>query len=134
MAHRHLNPQGLLTLDGFSQVVITTGKRTAYIAGQTAYDEQQNLKGEGDYFVQIVEALRNLRTAVEAAGGTSADVVSSTVFLRNLDLKVSEIFFQALSVALDGAPFPAHAFSLIGVQDLASPEVLVEITAIAVFD
>lgn len=41
---------------------------------------------------------------------------------------------RALGVALDGASFPPHAFSMVGVQSLASPDILVEISAIAAVD
>ena len=61
-------------------------------------------------------------------------MVSSTVYLKNLTPAVGEQFMRALSVALDGAPFPPHAFSMIGVQSLASPNILVEISAIAMVD
>lgn len=41
---------------------------------------------------------------------------------------------RALGVALDGVPFPPRAFSMVGVQSLASPDILVEISAVAVVD
>jgi len=134
MQHQHVNPAGLLKLDGFTQVVVASGKRTAYIAGQVAVDEHMNLTGKGDYFEQSVSALRNLATAVKAVGGTPEQIVTSTVYLKELTLEVTGLFTRALAVALDGAAFPAHAFSLIGVHSLASPDLLVEISAVAVFD
>ncbi len=39
---------------------------------------------------------------------------------------------QALAVAFDGKPFPAHAFNMVGVEILADPRSLIEMSPIAV--
>lgn len=134
MSVRRINPDGLLKFDQLAQVVVSNGSRMAFIAGQSAMNEDFQLIGGDDCFAQSVQALRNLRTAVEAAGSSVDRVVSSTVYLKNLTPAVSEQFMRALGVALDGAPFPPHAFSMVGVHSLASPEILVEISAIAMID
>lgn len=134
MSIRHINPEGLLKFDQLTQVVVTDASRMAFIAGQSAMNERFELVGGDDCFAQSVQALRNLRTAVEAAGSSVDRVVSSTVYLKNLTPAVGEQFMRALGVALDGVPFPPHAFSMVGVQSLASPDILVEISAVAVVD
>ncbi|MEZ7894587.1 MAG: RidA family protein [Thauera sp.] len=134
MSIRHVNPEGLLKFDQLTQVVVTDASRMAFIAGQSAMNERFELVGGDDCFAQSVQALRNLRTAVEAAGSSVDRLLSSTVYLKNLTPAVGEQFMRALAVALDGAPFPPHAFSMVGVQSLASPDILVEITAIAAVD
>jgi enamine deaminase RidA (YjgF/YER057c/UK114 family) len=128
----HLNPAGLLSYPGLSQIVCTRGGRTAYIAGQSAYNERFELVGSDSLQAQATQALRNLRTAVVALGGTPAHIVSSTVYIKDLTPARSELFSAALAQALDGAPFPAHAFSIIGVAALAGPQQQVEIAAVAV--
>ncbi len=131
----HVNPAGLFALDGFSQIVVAEGaRRTAYIAGQGAFDEKFVLQGEGDLHAQTVQAFRNLRTAVESLGGTVADIVSSTMYVVKLDAKKVEIFTAAMAEALDGEAFPPNASSLIGVEALAGEGMLVEISAVAVLD
>lgn len=87
----HLQPEGLFPAQGMSHVVIASG-RTAYIAGQGAFDEHFRLVGDGDLFV------------------------------------------QAMHQALDGAPFPPNASTLVGVSQLAYPEMMIEISAIAALD
>ena len=61
-----INPPGLFELGGFSRVVVAYGGRTAYIAGQGAFDAGMNLIGRGDLHAQTVQALRNLSTALQA--------------------------------------------------------------------
>ena len=134
MTKQHLNPPGLLSFPPLSQVVVSTGNKLAFVAGQTACNAQFEVLGGNDYRLQSIQALKNLQTAVQAAGATVHDIVSSTVYLRDLTPEVAEQFIAALSVAMDGEPFPAHAFTMVGVQALASPDVLVEISAIVAFD
>jgi len=49
MPKEHVNPKALFSSlpHGFSQVVVASGTRTAFIAGQTAWDAQKRLVGEG---------------------------------------------------------------------------------------
>lgn len=134
MTIEHLNPAGLLSFPPLSQVVVTTSRRLAFVAGQTACNAQFEVLGGNDYRAQSVQALRHLKTAVEAAGATVHQIVSSTVYLKALTPEVAEQFVTALSTALDGEPFPPHAFTLVGVEALASSEVLVEISAVVAID
>lgn len=134
MTIEHINPPGLFELDGFSQVVVAGGGRTAYIAGQGAYDAAMNLIGAGDLHAQTVQAFRNLRTALAALGVGPERVVSSTMYVVGLNAERTEQFVRAMNVALDGQPFPPNASSLIGVAALAHPDMLVEIAATALLD
>ncbi|HQR04648.1 MAG: RidA family protein [Proteobacteria bacterium] len=128
---QRLNPPGLLSFDAMAQVVSVRGGRTLYIAGQSACDEQFRVVGN-DHYTQSLQALRNLRSAIEGAGGTLAGLASSTVYLKGLTPAVAGSFLKAL--ADTEGPFPAHAFSLIGVECLSGTDLLVEITAIAIVE
>jgi len=68
----YLNPGSLFpSLEhGFSQVVAASGGKTIYISGQTAWDIHKQVIGGRDLGQQARQALRNVQTAVEAAGGT----------------------------------------------------------------
>ncbi|MCO5397337.1 RidA family protein [Ralstonia soli] len=134
MTIEHLNPSGLLSFPPLTQVVVTASRRLAFVAGQTACNAQYEVLGGNDYRAQSEQALRHLKIAVEAAGATVHQIVSSTVYLKALTPEVAEQFVAALSTALDGGPFPPHAFTMVGVQALASPEVLVEISAVVAID
>ena len=134
MEIERINPKGLFVLDAFSQVVRTRGGRLAFIAGQGAFDEKFKLIGEGDLHAQVVQAFRNLRTAVESIGGKVEQVVSTNMYIVGLDAKKVETFGRAMAVALEGKPFPPNASTMIGVQSLAGEGMLVEISGFAIVD
>lgn len=128
----HLNPKELLSFEGLSQVVRVQRGITVYIAGQAPFNPSFELLGGDDFKAQATATLKNVAAAVNAAGGSPVDVVSSTVYIKGLSGLRSRQFFEAMAQALDGRPFPAHAFSIIGVADLGAPEQLIEISSIAV--
>ncbi len=129
---RH-NPEGLFELDAFTQVVTASGGgRVAFIAGQGAFDADFALVGAGDLHAQTLQAFRNLRTAVEAVGGSVDSIVSTTMYIVDLDAEKVGIFGRAMAEALDGEPFPPNASTMVGVQALAAEGMLVEVSAIAV--
>lgn len=133
MPVERINPDGLFRMDAFSQVVTASGaERIAYIAGQGAFDADFTLVGEGDLHAQTVQAFRNLRTAVESLGGTVEQIVSTTLYIVEIDARKVATFGAAMAVALDGKPFPPNASTMIGVQGLAMDGMLVEISAVAV--
>lgn len=130
-----VDPEGLMQLSGFHQVMVSSGSKTAHIAGQVALDQEMSLVGEGDYRAQTIQALNNVALAARAAGAAPEDIVSSVFYICGLDQDgVNEAVFAGLAEALDGKPFPAHAFTMVGVETLAGPQLLIEISAMAVFD
>lgn len=129
-----IDPEGLLKVPGFHQVMVSTGNKQIFIAGQVAYDGNMQLVGEGDHRAQTIRALQNVAIAVKAAGATPEDIVSSTLHVKGLNGDATQKIMEGMAVALDGKPFPAHAFNIIGVEALADPRGLIEISAIAVVE
>lgn len=134
MSIEHVQPPGLFEAEGFSQVVVGTGRRMAFIAGQGAYDAQFQLVGRGDHYAQAVQAFRNLVAALDALGAGPEHVVSTTIYVVGLTPEVLEQFTNAMHQACDGRPFPPNAATMVGVEKLAFPEMLIEISAIALLD
>ena len=133
MTIRHVNPDGLLKLpQAFSQVVTAAAGKLVFVAGQGAFDADMKLVGAGDYRAQAAQAFRNLRTALAAVGAKPEHVVSSTMYVVNLHPAALEAFTQGMNEALDGKPFPPNASTLVGLQSLAFPGMLVEVCATAV--
>ena len=79
-----INPAELGRPSGFSHVVSVTASRLAFLAGQTALDAGGQIVGSG-VVEQFERALGNLLTALRAAGGQPADLVSVTVYAVDLD-------------------------------------------------
>ena len=123
---------GLLHNPGFSQVVVASGTRTIYTAGQVSIDEGGATVGAGDLVAQVTQAMRNVGLALAAAGASYADIVKITTYVVNYSPE------QRIVIGKARAPFFANgtppASTLIGVSALALPEWLVEIEAVAVVD
>jgi enamine deaminase RidA (YjgF/YER057c/UK114 family) len=127
---RFLNPEGLFKPSTFSQVAIAEGDRVVYISGQTARDASSNVVGVGDVKRQAEQVFGNLRIAVEAAGGSMADIAKITTFV--VDLKPGDRVWIGEMVKKHFPTPPAH--TLVGISALAVPELLIEIEATAVLD
>ena len=99
-----------------------------YLAGQTGSDAQPQA-GQGRFEAQTRRTFERMRLILEAAGGTLDHLVTMTVFIT--DIRYGDEFVRLRGEILQ-RDFPASA--LIGVSQLANPEALVEIQAIAVLD
>ena len=97
-----------------------------YVAGQVPIDPQGNIV-EADAEAQARQVLENLAAVVEAAGGSLADVVRTTVYLVDRDHR--ETVGRVRRGFFTSAP-PAN--TLLIVSGLADARFLVEIDAIAV--
>jgi len=114
----------------FSHGTVVEGPaRLVFLAGQVAYDRQgrdRKLVGQGDPAAQVRQAIENIRTLLRQAGGDLADVVELTAYVTDVAHtaamgRVAQEYFRD----------PLPAMSLIGVKELARPEFLVELRAIA---
>jgi enamine deaminase RidA (YjgF/YER057c/UK114 family) len=83
MPKEHVNPTALFPSlpHGFSQIVVASGRRTAFISGQTAWDTQKRIVGGSSLLEQTRQALRNVQAAVEAAGGSLKDIVALRIYI-----------------------------------------------------
>ena len=124
------NAPGLSQPPGYSHVVVASGRRLVTTAGAVPIDAEGNIVGPGDLLVQAKQTLKNLASALEAAGATERDVIKMTVYVvagERADLSVVWVAVQESGVA--GA-----ASTLLGVSMLAIEGQLVEIEAIAVLE
>jgi enamine deaminase RidA (YjgF/YER057c/UK114 family) len=116
----------------YSHVVVASGGRTIYTAGQVSTDERGEVVGAGDLAAQTAQVMRNLGLVLSSAGASYEDVVKITTYVVNYRPEHRPIIGQVR------APFFAKgtppASTLIGVAALAAPEWLIEIEAIAVID
>ena len=134
MAKEHVNPKTLFpTLPhGFSQIVVASGRKTAFISGQTAWDSQKRIVGGVSLLEQARQALRNVQTATEAVGGTLGDIVALRIYIVNYQAENAEAVGSALREFFSQENPPASTW--IGVSALAVPDFLIEIEATAVLD
>jgi reactive intermediate/imine deaminase len=126
---RHLNPPALSTPTGYTHVVAPQRGRLVFIAGQVSADKSGAVVGKGDFKAQTKQVFENLKAAVEAAGGTMADVAKINVYVT--DLSQIAAMREIRSQYFKGNP---PASTLVQVVSLARPEYLLEIEAIVVVE
>jgi enamine deaminase RidA (YjgF/YER057c/UK114 family) len=126
----HPRAEGLLPNPAYSHVVVATGRRTIYTAGQVSIDERGALVGPGDLAAQTPQVMRNVGLALAAAG--YADIVKITTYVVNYRPEDRTVISTARAPFFAGGTPPAS--TLVGVAALAVPEWLVEIEAVAVVD
>ena len=93
----------------------------AYVAGMTSRGST-----DSDEYSQAKAIFGKIRDLVEAAGGNMADIVKVTIFVT--DIKNREQVWKARAECFTGN-FPAS--TLVQVAALATPELKVEIEAVA---
>jgi len=126
---RHTNPPGLSTPTGYTHVVAPQRGRLVFIAGQVSADKSGAVVGKGDFRAQSKQVFENLKTAVEAAGGSLSDIAKINVYAT--DLSQIAALRDVRQGYFKGNP---PASTLIQVVSLARPEYMLEIEAIAVVE
>jgi enamine deaminase RidA (YjgF/YER057c/UK114 family) len=113
------------TMAGAAEFVEGTDrtKARAYSPATTDADG----KPIADFSGQTRRAFQNIEATLKKAGGTLADIVTMTVFIRN---QADGDEFVKIRADIFKSGFPASA--LITAKDFAVPQLLVEIQAIAV--
>ena len=101
--------------------------RLVFISGMTARLTDGSLAGVGDIEAQTRQVCENLKAAVEAAGGTMADICRVDVYIRNM-----EHFPIIHKVRREYFAEPLPASTMVEVVKMTSPDALIEISAIAV--
>ena len=127
MAHDILQLKQVHPTMGYSHAA--RAGNTLYIAGQIAKDVDGNIVGIGDLETQVRQAHTNLKNIIVEAGGSLKDVVKLTTFLTHYGYiegyrNVRGEFFEE--------PYPPN--TLLIVESLAFPELMIEVEAIAVLD
>ena len=114
----------------FSPAVITSGPgRTIWIAGHGGlYDKNGNMLA-GDFEAQVHQSFANITETLARVGATLADIVSMTVYIG--DARHGDRFVEMRAEYFPGG-FPAS--TLITVTGFARPEMMVEITPVAVVE
>ncbi len=129
MAIKRGNPPGLKNVRATvynHYVRVDAPKGLIFVSGQVSRDSEGNQVGVGSMLEQTRQCLRNIQSNVDAAGASLSDVVWTTVYTTDIRefrqiIAAREEFFK------DNLPIS----TMVEVNHLADPGLLVEITVIA---
>jgi 2-iminobutanoate/2-iminopropanoate deaminase len=110
---------------GYSQAVKV--ENTIFVSGQVSHDDNGNIVGLGDMGVQMRQAYANVEKVLVQYGATIDNIVDEVLFVTDMDAAFAarakcrqEIFSGR----------PALASTIVQIQRLAFPELMVEIRCI----
>ena len=128
MPHDVIHPEGWLPALGYANGMLTKDG-TLHIGGQIGWDAEKKFVSDG-FIGQMKQALLNIRTIVETAGGTVEDVTRLTWFVTDKAeyLAAQKEVGQAYRDVF-GRHFPA--MSMVVVSALVEDAAKVEIEATA---
>ncbi len=133
MSFAFLNPEGLERPVGYSHVAKITSGTLVYVAGQAPFDENGAVVGRGNFVTQWRQVMKNLKKAVEGAGGKPEHFAVLTMYVT--DVKAYHSNRKPIGDAyreVFGKHFPA--ITLVEVKGLYHADCLVEISGVAVIE
>ncbi|GAA1724347.1 RidA family protein [Nonomuraea bangladeshensis] len=136
MTVKHFTPEGMLQPTPYHHVAVGTGTTHVHVSGQIARQADGTPVAPGDLAGQVAQALRNTALGLAGAGASFADVVRLTFYVtRWSPEKIGDFMAGVEAVAEEiGLRLPMPPASLIGVDHLFEPDVLVEVEATALLD
>jgi enamine deaminase RidA (YjgF/YER057c/UK114 family) len=128
-----ITPANMMAPIGYSHIAKVNRGSIVYLAGQVSGDASGKLVGEGDFEAQTEQVYRNIKTAVEAAGGTMRDIIKLTIYIL-AEVDTAELpkmrVIRDRYINVENPP----ASTLIFINRLARPGWLIEIEAVAALD
>lgn len=132
MSLKVINPESLGKPKGYSNGVLAEGGKLLFIAGQIAWDSEQEIVSD-DFATQFEQALINVIAVVEEAGGSAENIARLVVYVTDKEeykkslKEIGERWRECM-----GKHFPTMA--LVEVKGLLEDKAKVEIEGIAVIN
>ncbi|MGY6695109.1 MAG: RidA family protein [Roseinatronobacter sp.] len=131
MSLKTIHPEGWAPALGYANGMLARDG-TLHIGGQIGWNADKQFEAK-DFIGQMEQALRNVLTIVETAGGQASDIARMTWFVKDKAeyLAHQREIGQAYRRVM-GKHFPA--MSMLVISDLIEDEALIEIEATAHID
>jgi len=102
-------------------------KSIIFLSGQLSRDAEGNMVGAGAMAAQTRQAIRNMATVLESAGGTLEDIVQMVVYTTDM-----REFKRIVEARMEFFKTKLPTSTIVEVNHLAEPGLLIEIQATAV--
>ena len=101
---------------------------TIYVSGQVSHDDRGNIVGLVDMEAQMRQAYANIQKVLAQYGATMENIVDETLFVTDMNTA----FAAAVKCRQDiFSGTPVVASTIVQIQRLAFPELMIEIRCIA---
>jgi len=101
---------------------------TIYVSGQVSHDDKGDIVGRGDMEVQMRQAYANIQNMLAQYGVKMENMVDETLFVTDMDAA----FAAAVKCRRDVfSGSPVVASTIVQIQRLAFPELMIEIRCVA---
>lgn len=110
---------------GYSQAVKVGN--TIYVSGQVSHDDKGNIVGQGNMEAQMRQAYTNIQKVLVQYGATMDNIVDEVLFVTDMDAAFAARV-KCKHVVFSGNPVLAS--TIVQIQRLAFPELMVEIRCI----
>ncbi|WP_407319238.1 RidA family protein [Isoptericola halotolerans] len=136
MTVQHFTPEGMLQPTPYHHVAVGTGTTHVHVSGQVARQADGTPVAPGDLAGQVAQALRNTAVGLAGADASFADVLRLTFYVTGWSPEKIGAFMEGIEGVAEeiGLPTPLPPASLVGVDHLFEPDVLVEVEATALLD
>ncbi|MET3453279.1 Rid family hydrolase [Curtobacterium sp. 1544] len=136
MPVRLSSPSDLLQHTPYHHVAVATGTKHIHVSGQIARAADGGAIATGDLAGQVATALRNTHIGLAEAGAGFSDVMRLTFYVTQWAPDKIDSFMAGIEAVTEELelPMPMPPASLIGVDYLFEPDVLVEVEATAIVD
>src|SRR5215216_8113311 len=111
---------------GYSQAVKV--ENTIYVSGQVGHDDKGNIQGQGNMEIQMRQAYANIKKVLAQYGATMDNVVDEVLFVTDMDTAFAAAVKCRREVF---SGIPVVASTIVQIQRLAFPELMIEIKCIA---
>ena len=101
---------------------------TVYLAGQVSHDAEGNIVGVGEMETQMRRAYANVAKLLEEYGATIENVVDEVLFVKDMEAAFTARVRCRQDVF---GGFPTVASTIVQIERLAFPELLIEIKCVA---
>src|ERR687891_2216333 len=110
---------------GYAQAIKV--EDTIYVSGQVSHDDKGNIVGRGDMEVQMRQAYANIEKVLAQYGATMENIVDEVLFVTDMDAAFAARV-KCRQEVFSGNPLLAS--TIVQIQRLAFPELMVEIRCI----